>query len=101
MRLTRTIPLTNVLGGRTAVDLILDVENLFNYTGAVSFFAATRSPDQDGFNLNRRLSDLTSGVYYRPEETFRGYQEYVSMVIARRGNYQFPRRVFFAVSFRF
>ncbi len=137
MRLTRTIPLSDVLGGRTAVDLILDVENLLNFTGAVSFYTATRSPDQDGFALNRRPSDFPSTTYYRdpdpsnkssisvnqydrygnryyqervdfnrdgrvtPEETYRGYQDYVSMVVARRGNYQFPRRVFFAVSFRF
>lgn len=137
MRLVRTIPLSDVLGGRTAVDLILDVENLLNYTGAVSFYTTTRSPDQDGFALNRRPSDFPSTTFYRdsdpsnkssialnqydrygnrlyqervdfnqdgrvtPEETFRGYQDYVAMIINRRGNYQYPRRVFFAVSFRF
>ena len=137
MRLTRTIPLTGIFGGRTALDLSLDVENLLNYTGAVSFYTTTRSPDYDGFALNRRPSDFPATTYYRdadpankssislnqydrygnryyqervdfnkdgrvtPEETFRGYQDYVSMIVNRRGNYQFPRRVYFAVAFRF
>ncbi|MFM8771092.1 MAG: hypothetical protein ACKOE4_03570, partial [Candidatus Kapaibacterium sp.] len=137
MRITRTIPLTGIFGGRTALDLSLDVENLLNYTGAVSFYTTTRSPDYDGFALNRRPSDFPATTYYRdadpankssislnqydrygnrfyqervdfnkdgrvtPEETFRGYQDYVNMIVNRRGNYQFPRRVYFAVAFRF
>ena len=137
MRITRTIPLTDVLGGRTAIDLTLDVNNLLNYTEAISFFTTTRSPDFDGFALNRQPSDFPPTTFYRepdpankstiatnqydrygnrfyqeridfnkdgrvtPEETFRGYQEYVDRVVARRPNYQTPRSVFFAVSFRF
>lgn len=137
MRLTRTIPLEGVLGGKTAIDLTLDVYNLFNFTNAVSFYTTTRNPDYDGNSLNRQISDIATVTYYKdadpvnkntmatnqydrygdrlyqarvdfnqdgrvtPEETYRGYKEYVQNVVDRRGNYQTPRTVYFAVSFRF
>jgi hypothetical protein len=137
MRITRTIPLESVFGGKTALDLTLDVYNLFNFTDPISFYTTTRNPDYDGNSLNRQISDLGSVTYYRdadpvnkntiasnqydrygqrlyqprvdfnrdgrvtPEETFRGYQEYVQVQVDRRPNYQTPRTVFFAVSFRF
>lgn len=137
LRITRTIPLNEVLGGNSAIDLTLDVTNLLNFTDAVAFYTATGSPDFDGFALNRQPSDFPVVTYYRdanpgnkatisanqydrvglrlyqqridfnqdgrvtPEETFRGYNEYVSDVVARRGFYQFPRTAYFAVAFRF
>ena len=137
LRITRTIPLNDVLGGNSAIDLTLDVTNLLNFTNAISFYTATGSPDFDGFALNRQQSDLPANTYYKtgdpynksslsvdqydragfrrynarvdfnqdgrvtPEETYRGYKEYVDDVVARRGNYQFPRTAYFAVAFRF
>jgi hypothetical protein len=137
LRITRTIPLNEVLGGNSAIDLTLDVTNLLNFTNAISFYTATGSPDFDGFALNRQQSDFPAVTYYRdanpgnkatisanqydrvglrlyqprvdfnqdgrvtPEETYRGYKEYVDDVVARRGNYQFPRTAYFAVAFRF
>lgn len=137
LRITRTIPLNDVLGGNSAIDLTLDVTNLLNFTNAISFYTATGSPDFDGFALNRQQSDFPAVTYYRtadpgnkatiaanqydrvglrlyqqrvdfnqdgrvtPEETYRGYKEYVDDVVARRGNYQFPRTAYFAVAFRF
>ncbi len=137
LRVTRTIPLGDFLGGNSAIDLTLDVTNLLNYTGSIAFYPATGSPDYDGFALNRQPSDFPAVTYYRdadpgnkatistnqydrvgkrlyqplvdfnqdgrvtPDETYRGYQRYVADVVARQGNYQFPRTVYFAVAFRF
>jgi hypothetical protein len=137
LRVTRTIPIPGFLGSNTAIDLILDVTNLLNFTGAVSFYTRTGSPDQDGFALNRVPGDFPSTSYYRdpdpknkvttstsqydrvgnrlynaradfnndgivtPEESYQGYLNYVSDVIDRRANYQYPRQVYFAVAFRF
>lgn len=139
MRITRTIPLESVFGGKTALDLTLDVYNLLNFTDPVSFYTTSRNPDYDGFgnSLQRQKSDFAPTTYYKdadpvnkntiatnqydrygqrlyqarvdynrdgrvtPEETYRGYQEYVQVQVDRRPNYQTPRSVFFAVSFRF
>ncbi len=65
LRINRTIPLDGLLGGNTALDLFLDVSNLLNYTGAVSFYTRTGSPDYDGFALNRVPGDFPSTTYYR------------------------------------
>lgn len=65
LRITRTIPLNNLIGGNTAIDLFLDVTNLLNYTGAISFYTRTSSPDDDGFALRRVPGDFPSTVYYR------------------------------------
>jgi len=137
LRITRTIPLNKLIGGNTSLDLFLDVTNLLNYTGAVSFYTRTGSPDYDGFALNRVPGDFPSTSYYRdadpknkvttapnqydrvglrmyneradmnndgivtPEESFAGYEQYVNDVVSRRGNYQYPRQVYFGVMFRF
>ncbi|MBC8124975.1 MAG: TonB-dependent receptor [Candidatus Kapabacteria bacterium] len=137
MRITRTIPLDGILGGNTAVDLTLDVTNLLNFTGAISFYPTTGSPDLDGNNLARQPSDFPAVTYYKDadpgnkatiatnqydrvgkrlyqplvdfnrdgrvtnEETYMGYLQYKDDVIARRGNYQYPRTAYFAVTFRF
>lgn len=137
LRVIRTIPLAGFLGGQTALDLILDVSNLLNYTGAISFYTTTGDPDYDGRALNRPIGTFPSTLYYRDadpknkattdaqqydrvgnrlynnivdynsdgvvtqEETYQGYQRYVQDVVNRRGNYQYPRQVFFALAFRF
>ena len=137
MRITRTIPLADILGGNTAVDISLDVTNLFNFTGAIGFYPTTGSPDLDGNALARQPSDFPAVTYYKDadpgnkatistnqydrvgkrlyqplvdfncdgrvtsEETYMGYLQYKDDVIARRGNYQYPRTAYFAVAFRF
>jgi len=137
IRIVRTIPLGDFLGGNTAIDLTLDVTNLFNFTNAVTFFPTTGSPDQDGNRLNMQPGDFSQVTYYKvadpgnkvtispsqydrigkrlyqprvdfngdgrvtAQETYRGYQDYVADVIARRQNYQFPRTAYFAIAFRF
>jgi hypothetical protein len=65
LRITRTIPLGDVLGGNSAIDLSLDVTNLLNFTGAVSYYPATGSPDYNGTTLNRQPSDFPQTTYYR------------------------------------
>lgn len=137
LRVNRTIPLANIFGGNTALDIFLDVTNLLNYTGAVSFYTRTGSPDNDGFALNRVPGDFPATTYYRDAdpkdkattmpnqydrvgrrmynetvdyngdgavtaaETYQGYQQYVQDVVNRRGNYQYPRQVYFGIMFRF
>lgn len=137
LRIIRTIPLGDFLGGAKFVDLTLDVNNVLNLTDAIGFYTTTGSPDNDGISLARPQGDFPSTTYYRDaniadkstidpqqydrigrrmynpvvdfnsdgkvtaEESYRGYQNYVRTVIDRRGNYQFPRTVFFAVAFRF
>jgi len=137
LRIVRTIPIPGFLGPNTAIDLFVDVTNLLNFTGAISFYTRTGSPDNDGFALNRVPGDFPSTTYYRdadpknkvttsssqydrvgnrlynsradfnsdgivtPEESYQGYRNYVSDVIARQNNYQYPRQVYFGVTFRF
>ncbi|MCX6141093.1 MAG: TonB-dependent receptor [Candidatus Kapabacteria bacterium] len=64
MRITRTIPLDGFLGGHTAVDISLDVTNLFNFTNAIFFYPTTGSPDLDGNSLARQPSDFPAVTYY-------------------------------------
>jgi hypothetical protein len=137
LRLNRTIPLSGLLGGNTAIDVFFDVTNLLNFTGAVSFYPRTGSPDYDGQALNRVPGDFPSTNYYRdadpknkvtiepaqydrvgnrlyssaadfnndgvltPQESYRGYQQYVTDTVNRRFNYQYPRQVYFGIMFRF
>ncbi|MCO6465240.1 MAG: TonB-dependent receptor [Bradyrhizobiaceae bacterium] len=136
-RIVRTIPLDKLLGGKTAVDLFFDVTNLLNYTGAVSFYTRTGSPDNDGFGLNRVEGDFPSTTYFKegdrtnkyttsldqydrvgrrrynesvdfnhdgavsPAETYQGYRQYVANYVDGRRNYQYPRQVYFGITFRF
>lgn len=65
LRITRSIPLNNLIGGNTAIDVFLDVTNLMNFTGAVSFYTRTGSPDDDGFALRRVPGDFPATTYYR------------------------------------
>lgn len=65
---------------------------------------ATTSPsqyDRVGKRLYNDRVDFNKDGKVTPEEGYRGYQEYVQTVVARQGNYQFPRTVFFGVTFRF
>jgi hypothetical protein len=57
--------------------------------------------DRVGLRLYQQRIDFNQDGRVTPEETFRGYNEYVSDVVARRGFYQFPRTAYFAVAFRF
>jgi hypothetical protein len=70
MRITRTIPLNDVLGGNSAIDLTLDVTNLLNFTDAISFFPATGSPDFDGILLNRQQSEFPATTYYKSKDPY-------------------------------
>ncbi|RPI68658.1 MAG: TonB-dependent receptor [Ignavibacteriae bacterium] len=137
LRIVRTIPLQDLIGGNTSLDIFLDVTNLLNNTEAISYYTRTGSPDNDGFQLNRVPGDFPSTAYFRDadpknkvttqsnqydrvgkrlynaaadfnsdgvvtaEESYKGYQIYVQDVIDRRGNYQYPRTVFFGITFRF
>ena len=64
-RIMRTIPLDKLLGGKTSVDLFFDVTNLLNYTGAVSFYTRTGSPDKDGFAMSRVPGDFPATTYFK------------------------------------
>jgi len=137
MRISRRIPLQELLGGNTSLELFMDVTNLLNLTDPVSFYTRTGSPDYDGNALNRIPGDFPSTTFFRdgdpsrketfnsaqydrvgerlysaaadinndglqtPDETYAGYQRYVDTVVSRRGNYQYPRQVYFGVTFRF
>lgn len=137
LRLVRNIPLGDVIGGNTSVDIFVDATNLFNFTDAIRYYTRTGSPDYDGFALNRVPGDFPAAAYYKTgdksrketvapsqydrvgrrlyneridynsdgivtqDETYRGYQEYVQTVVAQQANYQFPRQVYFGVTFRF
>lgn len=79
LRITRTIPLQDLVGGNTEVDVFLDVFNLFNYTGAIFFYPRTGSPDYDGLNLNRVPGDFPAQAYFKAgdpgrKETFAASQ---------------------------
>ncbi len=65
LRITRTIPLGDILGGNSAIDLSLDVTNLLNFTDAIAYYPATGSPDYNGTTLNRQPSDFPQTTYYR------------------------------------
>ncbi len=65
LRIVRTIPLNELLGGNTSLDIFLDVFNLLNYVEAIAFYPRTGSPDNDGFALNRVPGDFPSTTYYK------------------------------------
>lgn len=71
LRVTKTFGLKNLLGSETFLDVFVDVFNLFNYTGAVSFHTTTGSPDYDGINLNRRIGDFPNATYFRDADPIR------------------------------
>ena len=70
MRITRTIPLDKVFGGRSALDISLDVTNVLNYTEAILFYPATRSPDFDGNSLNRQPGEFVFTTYFKDGDIY-------------------------------
>ncbi len=57
--------------------------------------------DRVGKRMYNARVDFNKDGKVTPEESFQGYQEYVQTVVARQSNYQFPRTVYFGVTFRF
>lgn len=127
--LTRTIPFADIFG-ESMSDMFLDLEleftNLFNRTEPVRVFSTTGQGDDDGSDGRyvaplEFVNDPTASnqydqlgrLYYNPRwdsnrdnvvdraEQQAAYTQLRSDRLARRTNYQTPRRVFFNVSFRF
>ncbi|HEY6172001.1 MAG TPA: TonB-dependent receptor [Candidatus Kapabacteria bacterium] len=129
--LSRTIPLSDIFGdgaGNTAIDLQLEVLNLFNRTQAVDVYAATGLGDDDGTNGNftgtvvfkndptnadgNQLDalgnlkyntrwDLNKDGQVDLSEQQKAFTQYRTDNYARRTNYQVPLRTYFNVTFRF
>jgi outer membrane receptor protein involved in Fe transport len=57
--------------------------------------------DRTGKRQYNSLVDYNNDGIMTQDEVYRGYQEYVSTVVARRANYQDPRSVYFGIGFRF
>lgn len=57
--------------------------------------------DTYGNRLYNEAADFNGDGAVTQEETYRSYQNFVEDAIARRGNYQFPRQVFFGFMFQF
>lgn len=62
---------------------------------------STAQYDRVGRRLYNERVDFNRDGIQTPDETYRGYQEYVATVVSLRGNYQDPRSVYFGVRFRF
>lgn len=65
---------------------------------------ATISPlqfDDVGKRKYNASVDVNADGKVTPEESYKGYLAYVDTVVARRLNYQYPRQVYFGVTFRF
>lgn len=139
MRLQRTIALKDIYEGfgNTQLVLFADVINLTNRTEAVSVYARTGDPNNDGVSLYRQVGEFVSTSWYSKAdsknpasiaaeqfdragnryynanadrnrdgvvtqtEQYQSYLDYVNDAFARRGNFQFPRQVFFGAQLRF
>jgi hypothetical protein len=129
--LSRTIPLSDIFGdgaGNTAIDLQLEVLNLFNRTEATTVYAATGLGDDDGgtgvytgtvvfkndpTNADGGQLDALGNLKYNTRwdlnkdgqvdlsEQQKAYTQYRTDNYARRTNYQVPLRTYFNVTFRF
>ena len=129
--LSRTIPLSDIFGdgaGNTAIDLQLEVINLFNRTEALAVYPATGLGDDDGqtdvytgtvvfkndpTNADGGQLDALGNLKYNTRwdlnkdgqvdlsEQQKAYTQYRTDNFARRTNYQVPLRTFFNVTFRF
>lgn len=62
---------------------------------------STAQYDRVGRRLYNERVDFNRDGIQTPDETYRGYQEYVATVVSLRGLYQDPRSVYFGVRFRF
>jgi hypothetical protein len=127
--LTRTIPFADLFGESMSdmfLDLELEVTNLFNNVEPLYVFATTGQGDDDGSDgryvapqefvndptasnqydalgrllYNPRWDKNRDNVVDRAEQQV-AFTQLRSDRLARRTNYQTPRRVFFNVSFRF
>lgn len=63
--------------------------------------AAPAQYDRVGKRLYNERVDSNADGKVTPEESYQGYQAYVQTVIARQSNYQYPRQVYFGMTFRF
>ena len=57
--------------------------------------------DREGKRLYNKMADFNQDGTVTPEESYQGYQVYVQNIVAERGNYQYPRQVYFGIAFRF
>lgn len=131
MRLERFIPLKEIFGdafGNLEMSLYLDINNLFNRTEPISYYARTGTADDDGSTL--KIGDFDATVWYAKgtgngqvdqygrqlyttqadgnhdgivdqQEKFDSYERYHHDALSRRLNYQMPREVWFGASLRF
>lgn len=129
--LSRSIPLSDIFGdgaGNTAIDLQLEVLNLFNRTEALTVYAATGLGDDDGTpgaytgtvvfkndptNADGGQLDALGNLKYNTRwdlnkdgqvdlsEQQKAFTQYRTDNYARRTNYQVPLRTYFNVTFRF
>lgn len=129
--LSRSIQLSDIFGesmGSTAIDLQLEVLNLFNRTEALTVYAQTGQGDDDGqpnvytgttvfkndpTNADGNQLDALGNLKYNARwdlnkdgqvdlsEQQKGFTQYRQDNFARRTNYQVPLRTYFNVTLRF
>ncbi|MCE7933390.1 MAG: hypothetical protein DYG96_02230 [Chlorobi bacterium CHB2] len=51
--------------GSSEISFFADIFNVLNNTAAVSYYATTGSPDNNGTSLNRQLGDFTAFTFFR------------------------------------
>ncbi|OGU58383.1 MAG: hypothetical protein A2X64_03515 [Ignavibacteria bacterium GWF2_33_9] len=67
-RLSRTILLKEIFGegiGNTAIELFVDVYNVFNLTPVLQVYSATGDPINNGKTLEKRAGDFSSTTWYK------------------------------------
>lgn len=82
LRISRSILLGDLLGdfaGRTRLELYTVISNVFNWTGPVSFYTTTGSPDNNGTTLDRGIGEFSAIDFYAVEdpnrpETYSSFQ---------------------------
>jgi hypothetical protein len=129
--LSRSIPLSDLFGssmGSTAIDLQLEIVNLFNRNEPISVYSATGQGDDDGqtnnytgsvvfkndpTNADGQQLDYVGNLKYNARwdlnkdgqvdlsEQQSAYTQLRKDTFARRANYQIPRLAYFNVTFRF
>lgn len=87
--------LNRVPGDFPTTTYFRDVEQTNKATTSASQY------DHLGRRMYNERVDFNKDGKVTPEESYQGYQEYVQTVIARQANYQYPRQVYFGVTFRF
>lgn len=68
MRLQKTFYLNEIFGegvGPTAVDIFVDVLNIFNRTQPFRYFDRSNDPDFDNNTLNRQAGDFSSTTWFK------------------------------------